>query len=121
MLSNWDGAVPRQIDAIDFAFVVTKFASDEDLVDGPPEDGCYVRGLFIGTPKTSLPPLLFQCHPSMYVSLRLFNVLTLLCQFGVRLWSIRRGRAMVRGDHDAAALQARHSAGGVAVHSLLAG
>ena len=43
-----------QIDAIDFAFVVTKFTSDEDLVDGPPEDGCYIRGLFIGAPLALL-------------------------------------------------------------------
>lgn len=42
-----------QIDAIDFAFVVTKFTSEEDLVDGPPEDGCYVRGLFIGAQRHS--------------------------------------------------------------------
>jgi len=41
------------IDAIDFAFVVTKFTSDEDLVDGPPEDGCYVRGLFIEAARWS--------------------------------------------------------------------
>ena len=56
-----------QIDAIDFAFVVTKFTSDEDLVDGPPEDGCYVRGLFIGAPvaflfRMTVHWLFFQFH-----------------------------------------------------------
>ena len=54
-----------QIDAIDFAFVVTKFTSDEDLVDGPPEDGCYVRGLFIGAQQASRTLLLSRRHPGM--------------------------------------------------------
>ena len=59
------------IDAIDFAFEVTTIKSDEELAEtGPPEDGCYVRGLFIGARPlhshlwTTLPlacPLLLRC------------------------------------------------------------
>jgi len=42
------------IDAIDFAFEVTTIKSDEELAEtGPPEDGCYVRGLFIEAARWS--------------------------------------------------------------------
>ena len=34
------------IDHLDFSFVVTKFTKDEDM-PGAPDDGCYVRGLFV--------------------------------------------------------------------------
>lgn len=35
------------IDSLDFSFNMTAFWDDEDLVDGPPEDGLYIRGLFL--------------------------------------------------------------------------
>ena len=34
------------IDHLDFSFIVTKYTCNEDL-PGPPDDGCYIRGLFI--------------------------------------------------------------------------
>ena len=38
------------IDAIDFSFEVTKIVDDQELDEnGPPEDGCYMRGLFVST------------------------------------------------------------------------
>jgi dynein heavy chain len=35
------------IDSLDFSFKMTTFWDDEELVDGPPEDGLYIRGLFL--------------------------------------------------------------------------
>ena len=42
------------IDAIDFSFEVTKIVDDKELDEnGPPEDGCYMRGLFVSKYTTS--------------------------------------------------------------------
>ena len=35
------------IDSLEFSFIMTTYFDDEELVDGPPEDGMYIRGLFL--------------------------------------------------------------------------
>jgi dynein heavy chain len=43
------------IDSLDFSFIMTKFWTDEDLgEDGAPEDGLYIRGLFLDAARFDL-------------------------------------------------------------------
>jgi dynein heavy chain len=47
------------IDHLEFGFVVTKFFTDEEL-EGAPEDGCYVSGLFIEAARWDMETMTLQ-------------------------------------------------------------